>query len=861
MAMLGRFKLLAVVAAVALFAGGAALLAVNLHRTFRQAMVDNAHRQLKLLAVTASRRIESFVLEHDKSLRVAAAFPISRSHQDGTCAIETLFEVQAEHLLAVALVDDNGQILHSHPESLTDADRGGLLETTVKPRARHEHSYGLWFSPERAHFAIIHPLRGADGVLLAFVLDATSLFERYVNVISNDLATCGWLMNESTTLLGSHEDGAVGHKIMDFKTAEFPGADLSSLEQLVNRTQRGELGAGVYTCPRHGQRLLAYAPVAVGPLRWSVGIAMGHGEIAGMINRHALATSGLTAFVVLVFTVLGFGLLRAASKRENLAREAEFLRERAKAAAALTESEERYRTVVESANDAILLAHDGVCLFANQGALRLLGIASPEQLVGRLVTDFVHPSDRERVARIHEQVEARRDAPQSYECRAIAAGALRFDASVAPIPLHQQPCVLVSWRDATARTLAEEHARNEQRLRSLGYLAAGIAHDFNNALTIVYGHLTLALAPGKQNIEDNLHAALAGALRSKELASRLLSFAEGDEIHRRTIAVEVPLRAAIARAIDRTNIRCDLRVQGTTTAVRGDPDRLMLAFEAVLTNAQEAMPDGGVIAISVDHVEVTAEAPNDLEAGTYVRVSVADRGVGIGPDGVGRSGWRRGHQEPLGDGSSGSRAGRKRLLVRSGAGSFSRARVRRRPEKTLRHKRVARSGRRCVIRHRAPGDSMMCRRFILTSSLLALVGCGDGDESSLAISDGTLSGVVGGESWTLVYAETDAFLSDGEDEFFTTLHAQAGTACTYNSSLGNRVLLSVPKTAGDYDLGFMLNGTFAVMTPSGTDNLVATRGRVVVESVGATELRAGVHMIYDDDNEVDGWFTGSVCAN
>ena len=71
----------------------------------------------------------------------------------------------------------------------------------------------------------------------------------------------------------------------------------------------------------------------------------------------------------------------------------------------------------------------------------------------------------------------------------------------------------------------------------------------------------------------------------------------------------------------------------------------------------------------------------------------------------------------------------------------------------------------------------------------------------------------------------------------------------------------MPKTAGDYDLGFMLNGTFAVMTPSGTDNLVATRGRIVVESVGATEVRAGVHMIYDDDNEVDGWLTASVCAN
>lgn len=156
---------------------------------------------------------------------------------------------------------------------------------------------------------------------------------------------------------------------------------------------------------------------------------------------------------------------------------------------------------------------------------------------------------------------------------------------------------------------------------------------------------------------------------------------------------------------------------------------------------------------------------------------------------------------------------------------------------------------------------MMCHRFILTSSFLALVGCGDGDESHLAISDGDLSGVVGGESWTMVYAETDAFLSDGEDEFFTTLYAQAGTACTYNSSLSNRVLLSVPKTAGDYDLGFMLNGTFAVMTPNGTDNLVATRGRLVVESVGAAEVRAGVHMIYDDDNEVDGWFTASVCAN
>lgn len=139
---------------------------------------------------------------------------------------------------------------------------------------------------------------------------------------------------------------------------------------------------------------------------------------------------------------------------------------------------------------------------------------------------------------------------------------------------------------------------------------------------------------------------------------------------------------------------------------------------------------------------------------------------------------------------------------------------------------------------------------------IGAVGCGGADAPApIGVGTQPLAGVVAGSSWTFVAGDTNAYLSDGDD-LFTKLYASSYPDCGSAPFGEDHLLLSIPKQVGDYVFSLQRNGTFAV---GGSDNLVTTRGRLIVESVDASSVTARVHMIFDGGNEVDGRFTATVC--
>jgi hypothetical protein len=77
--------------------------------------------------------------------------------------------------------------------------------------------------------------------------------------------------------------------------------------------------------------------------------------------------------------------------------------------------------------------------------------------------------------------------------------------------------------------------------------------------------------------------------------------------------------------------------------------------------------------------------------------------------------------------------------------------------------------------------------------------------------------------------------------------------------------LHLPKAPGDYSMSWSLNATFVIVIEgtetevAETENLVATRGRLVVEEATQTSVRGGAHIVFDADNEVSGKFQIAVC--
>lgn len=136
--------------------------------------------------------------------------------------------------------------------------------------------------------------------------------------------------------------------------------------------------------------------------------------------------------------------------------------------------------------------------------------------------------------------------------------------------------------------------------------------------------------------------------------------------------------------------------------------------------------------------------------------------------------------------------------------------------------------------------------------ILVLVGCGT---ESFDVATTPLAGTVGGQPWAFAAGQTNAFLSEGDPDFFTTLYPVAFTACGFSEPGGAHLIVSVPMVVGDYDMGPSRNMTFVV----GSDNKIAFDGRIIVEEVTATKVVGGLHGSFDGDNEVDGRFEATIC--
>jgi PAS domain S-box-containing protein len=198
-------------------------------------------------------------------------------------------------------------------------------------------------------------------------------------------------------------------------------------------------------------------------------------------------------------------------------------------------------------------------------------------------------------------------------------------------------------RDVTYSKKLEEQIRQSQKMESIGTLAGGIAHDFNNILGIILGNTELALDdvpewnPARQNLEEVRTA----ILRAKDVVRQLLSFARKTKLEKKPTNI-VPivkeslklLRSSIPSSIDiRQNIPEDI---GTILA---DPTQINQVLINLCTNADHAMPDGGVIAVTLKNIEINentkAKYP-ELAPGCYVKLTVADTGQGISQEVINR---------------------------------------------------------------------------------------------------------------------------------------------------------------------------------------------------------------------------------
>jgi len=181
--------------------------------------------------------------------------------------------------------------------------------------------------------------------------------------------------------------------------------------------------------------------------------------------------------------------------------------------------------------------------------------------------------------------------------------------------------------------LAQEALRQAQKMEAMGQLTGGVAHDFNNLLTPILGSLDLLHRKGLGGEREQrlVEGALQSAERAKVLVQRLLAFARRQPLQPGPVDLSELVRGMVELVASTSGpqIRIETRLEAPLPYARADANQLEMAILNLAVNARDAMPGGGTVTIGGTAETLAEGQVAGLAPGRYVRLTVADTGIGM----------------------------------------------------------------------------------------------------------------------------------------------------------------------------------------------------------------------------------------
>ena len=323
---------------------------------------------------------------------------------------------------------------------------------------------------------------------------------------------------------------------------------------------------------------------------------------------------------------------------------------RIQAEAALRESEEKYRSILENIQEGYFeIDIDGNFTFFNGSLCRILG-STEDKLMGRHFRDFTDQETYKKGDASFDRVYTTGKPDKGFgwtitktddtERSVEVSVSLRKDVAGETAGLRG------IVRDISEKKRLEAQLLQAQKMESIGTLAGGVAHDLNNILggLVSYPELLLLQLPQDSPLRESILTIQKSGEKAAAVVQDLLTLAR-----RGVVTTEViNINDVISEYLEspeyenlqsyHLGVHLETRLGENILNILGSPTHLSKTIMNLISNASEAMPEGGTLTVSTEnrYVDGPIRGYDHVKEGDYVVLTVSDTGTGISPDDIGK---------------------------------------------------------------------------------------------------------------------------------------------------------------------------------------------------------------------------------
>ncbi len=536
--------------------------------------------------------------------------------EDKKCLIEKLQKEDKEFIKWASDENNKGEIYFT-----------GIVKCEVEPKVLiMKMVIPVWqISIDESHPVATNKFSGA----IVFTVDVTYLVSKITKEIRSGKTGYAWVIDRKGTFLYHEERGFIGENAFEARKGKKPTISFTRINEIQREKMlRGEEGTSWYVSGWHRgeegeiKKLIAYAPIKVKEkpqaVIWSIAVVAPISEVDGAIHSIYVQQILLQGIIVVIILFGGLFINFILVTWSNLLE-----KEVAKKTAELKKSEEKYKSLIENAEDIIFtVGSEGKIFSINKFGIRFFK-KQEEEILNKTVSEIFAPDGNILYINI-KQIFKSGESRQIIHRIASDTKDYWFNTNLQALKDENGNiyAILAISRDITVRKKMEEQSYYTEKLASIGTLAAGVAHEINNPLAIILGFTEILLE--KTNPEsqeyDILKTIEKQATNAKRIVENLLSFVRHKEHNEQLVNINECIETVLdvmKNTIKINNIELKKHLQKDLPLVKGDPGELQQVFFNIINNAIYVMKGGGTLTIETKFKD------------EWIEICIADTGCGI----------------------------------------------------------------------------------------------------------------------------------------------------------------------------------------------------------------------------------------